>query len=300
MRERLSEKERSMIKTILVPATGRETDVATFATALHVARSFTAHLDVLHVRLDTTEVAVAMAADIGGGGALAPQLIEQLEREVHEREVNAHRIFSAFCVREGLTVAASPVQGTTRPSTQWHVETGQEPRWLTAYGMTSDLIVVSRGSGNDVTLRSILEAVLLETGRPLLIPGAAAPSAAMFDRIAIGWKPTPEAARAVALAMPLLARAKGIVVMTVAEEERLRDDADRLMRSLAWHGCTVTAERLSPGPHNAVDALLAAASAKAGLLVMGGYGHSRLREWVFGGFTERVLADAPLPVLMAH
>jgi nucleotide-binding universal stress UspA family protein len=289
-----------MIKTILVPATGSETDVATFATALQVARSFAAHLDVLHVRLDTTEVAVAMAADIGGGGALSGQLIEQLEREVREREADARRIFSAFCVRENLTVTVSPAVRTTGPSTQWHVETGQEARWLAAYGMTSDLIVVSRGSGDDVTLRSMLETVLLETGRPLLIPSAAAPSAAMFDTIAIAWKPTPEAAHAVAFAMPLLARAKEIVVMTVAEEEGRRDDSNRLARSLAWHGCVVSTERLKPGSHNAAQTLLTAASGRAGLLVMGGYGHSRLREWVFGGFTERALSDAPLPVLIAH
>ena len=93
-----------MIKTILVPAIGSKTDVATFETALQVARSFSAHIDVLHVRLDTTEVAVAMASDIGGGGALAPQLIDQLEQEVRDREANAHRVFSEFCAREGLSI----------------------------------------------------------------------------------------------------------------------------------------------------------------------------------------------------
>ena len=61
-----------MIKTILVPATSNETDMATFAAGLQIARSFAAHLDVLHVRLDTVEVAVAMAADIGGGGSVPP------------------------------------------------------------------------------------------------------------------------------------------------------------------------------------------------------------------------------------
>jgi nucleotide-binding universal stress UspA family protein len=289
-----------MIKTILLPATGNETDVATFAAALQVGRSFAAHLDVLHVRLDTVEVAVAMAADIGGGGSVPPGLIEQLEQEVGEREARAHRIFSEFCAREGLTLASSPADGRTKPSAQWHVETGQEPRWMAAYGTTADLIVASRGSGDDFTSRSILEAVLLETGRPLLIPSAGAPGVMMAEKIAIAWKPTPEAARAVALAMPFLARAKEIVVMTVEEEEGRRDDADRLVRSLAWHGLSATVVRLTPGPHGAAETLLAAASSKAGLLVMGGYGHSRLREWVFGGFTQRILAEAPLPVLIAH
>lgn len=288
-----------MIKTILVPAIGNETDVAAFAVALRAARSFAAHLDVLHVRLDTIEAAVVMTAD-GGGGALSSGLIEQLEQEVHDRETRAQRIFSEFCARNDLTITASPAEGRTMPSAQWHVETGQEPRWMAAYGTTADLIVASRGSGDDAALRSILETVLLESGRPLLIPGAAAPAVMMAEKIAIAWKPTPEAARAVALAMPFLTRAKEIVVMMVEEEEGRRDDADRLARNLAWHGLAATVERLTPGAHGAAETLLAAVSTKAGLLVMGGYGHSRLREWVFGGFTQRVLADAPLPVLIAH
>ena len=83
-----------MIKTILVPAIGNETDVASLATALQVERTFAAHLDVLHVKLDLVEVAIAMAGDIGNGGALTSGMIEQLEREVGEREARAHR---AFC-----------------------------------------------------------------------------------------------------------------------------------------------------------------------------------------------------------
>jgi len=290
-----------MIKTILVPATGNETDVATFGSGLQIARIFAAHLDVLHVRLDTVEVAVAMTADAGGGGALSPGILEQLEQEVAERETKTQRVFTEFCARQGLDIITAPAQGMTKPSAQWHVETGQEPRWMAAYGMTADLIVASRGASDDAAERSILEAVLLETGRPLLIPSAAAPPVAISDKIVIAWKPTPQAARAVALAMPFLARAKEIIVMTVEEEEGRRDDADRLVRSLAWHGFSATAQRLTPGSHGAAEALLtAAASVKAGLLILGGYGHSRLREWVFGGFTQRVLTDAPLAVLVAH
>ncbi len=289
-----------MIKTILVPATGYETDVANFSAALGIARMFGAHLDVLHVRLDTIEAAVAMTADAGGGGALTPGLINQLEEEVREGETRAQHLFAEFCARESLDIATDPAGGKTNPSAQWHVETGLEPRWIAAYGVTADLIVASRGTSDDSGVRSILEAVLLETGRPLLIPSASAASAALSDKIAIAWKPTPQAARAVALAMPFLDLAKEIVVMTVEEEPGRRDDADRLVQSLAWHGFAATVERLTPGPRGAADTLLAAASAKAGLLILGGYGHSRLREWVFGGFTQRVLADAPLPVLIAH
>jgi nucleotide-binding universal stress UspA family protein len=122
---------------------------------------------------------------------------------------------------------------------------------------------------------------------------------AAAKRVAIAWKPTREAARATASALPFLARATEVVVLTV-EEEAAADEADRLVRNFAWHGLAARAERLPPGPEGAAATLLAAAQQRADLLVMGGYGHGRLREWVFGGFTEQVLTDAPLPVLIAH
>ena len=170
---------------------------------------------------------------------------------------------------------------------------------MVRYGLAADLIVAPRG-GDEVLSRSVLEAVLLETGRPLLIP-AAIPIPATFERIAIAWKATPQSARAVALAMPFLARAKEVVAMTVEEQSEERtDESERLVRNLAWHGLAARIERLAPGAEGAAATLLAAARDSADLLVMGGYGHNRLREWVFGGFTQQVLVDAALPVLIAH
>jgi nucleotide-binding universal stress UspA family protein len=170
---------------------------------------------------------------------------------------------------------------------------------MATYGVAADLIVAPRATAEDVVARSILETVLLESGRPLMIPAISAMPAS-FERIAIAWKPTPQAARAVAAAMPFLARAKEVVVITVEEPEAGSHEADRLVRNLAWHGIAATTASLKPGPTGAGATLLAAARDRADLLVMGGYGHSRLREWVFGGFTQLVLADAPLPVLIAH
>ena len=294
-----------MIKTILVPATGGDRDAATFAAAYSVAQAFLAHLVVLHVRFDPVSLAVAMTTDVGTG-ALTPGLIERLEQDAAEREAKAHDGFMRFCGGAGLAVAnVPPAAGAPAAvSAEWHVESGEEPRWMTTYGIAADLIVAPRAVGDeDSAARSILEAVLLGTGRPLLIPATAALPAA-FERIAIAWKPTREAARAMALAMPFIGRAKEIVVIAVDEpgEERTTagDETDRLMRNLAWHGLAARAERLQPGADGAAATLLASARERADLLVMGGYGHSRLREWVFGGFTQLVLADAPLPVLIAH
>ena len=288
-----------MIKTILVPATGSETDIATFTAALRVAQIFTAHIDAIHVRIDPVTTLVSMTTE-GSGGVMIGGLVEQLEQDVREREAKARRIFMEFCERERLSITAAPAEAGANPSAQWHVETDEEPLWMTKYGLAADLIVASRGTTDDANGRSTLEAVLVQTGRPLLIPGVGAPSVEMADRIAIAWKPTPQTARAVAAAMPFLARAKEIVVMTVQEEEGRRDDADRLVRNLEWHGLKAVARQLKPDARGAAETLLAAATGKVGLLVMGGYGHSRLREWVFGGFTQQLLAGAPVPVLMVH
>ncbi len=291
-----------MIKTILVAATGNEADAAAFAAALSIARPFAAHLDVLHVRLDAASIAAAMITDAGSGG-LTSGLIERFEQDAREREVKAKDIFTRFCTEAGVAVSGVPTpERVSEPTAQWHVEVGEEPRWMTSYSMGADLIVAPRPSGEEFLARSTLEAVLFDAGRPLLIPAAPIPRAmpASFERVAIAWKPTPQAARAVALAMPFLMRAKEILVVTVAEQPEERDETDRLVRNLAWHGLTVRAERLKSGAEGAAATLLAAADAKADLVVMGGYGHSRLREWVFGGFTEEVLGGAPLPVLIAH
>lgn len=288
-----------MIKTILVAATGSDSDTATFGAALAIARPFAAHLDVLHVRLDPVSVAVAMTTD-AGAGALAAGLIAQLEEDASAREKKAQDIFTRFCAGAGLAVTSAP---TPALSAEWHVEIGEEPHWMATYAIAADLIVTPRATGEAATPRATLEAVLLESGRPLLIPAATA-MPADFERIAIAWKPTSQAARAIASAMPFLSRAREIVVITVEEEgagdPAEREEADRLVRNLAWHGLPATTQRLNPGPEGAAATLLAGAGERADLLVMGGYGHSRLREAMFGGFTERVLAGAPLPVLMAH
>ena len=117
----------------------------------------------------------------------------------------------------------------------------------------------------------------------------------------IAWKAAPEAARAVTAAMPFLAIAKQIQILTVAEEQGVSDEeAARLVTNLRRHGLQASARHLQPDPRGAADTLLTAAGEQAALVVMGAYGHSRLREWIFGGFTQHVLRGAEVPVLMMH
>jgi nucleotide-binding universal stress UspA family protein len=287
-----------MIKTILVPATGGDSDNAVFVSALAVARGFGAHLEFLHVRPDAAAMAVSMAAD-GGGATMVGSLITRLEEEADARETRANQLFQGLCEREGLALCDDP-PAPSGPSARWFRQIGSEPYWVAEYGRAADLVIIGRpGEDEGVSLETI-ERALVDSGRPLLIPPAS-PLATLPETIAIAWKATREAARAVTAALPFLLIAKQIVIMTVAEDKHApEEEAARLMAGLRWHGVPVSVRHLQPDRHGAADTLLAAACEHAALLVMGGYGHSRLREWIFGGVTLSVLRSAEVPVLMAH
>jgi nucleotide-binding universal stress UspA family protein len=287
-----------MIKAILAPATGSNTDAAVFSAALAVAKKFAAHIDLLHVRVDAAAMAATMAAD-GGGAVMVSGLVERIDEEAEQREDRAKASFQSFCDRERLGIADAPA-GQTGPTAQWLRQVGDEPYWIAEHGRSADLLVIGRAGDSEGVSVETIEAALLGSGRPVLIP-AAGPLVALPETVVIAWKAAPEAARAVTAAMPLIATAKRVLIVTVAEEMGLSDqEGARLMASLRWHGLDVSTRHLQPGISGAAGTLLDAARDEAALVVMGAYGRSRLREWVFGGFTHHVLRGAEVPVLMMH
>jgi nucleotide-binding universal stress UspA family protein len=287
-----------MIKTILVPATGSDLVIAVFRSALTVARAFAAHLEVLHVKVDATAIAATMAAD-AGGGATVVGLVDQIEEEAGRREAKASQTFQEFCAREQLVLADTPIaQGA--PSAQWLRQIGDQAYWVAELGRSADLLIIGRRTDDPGVSVDTIKTALFGSGRPVLTSPATA-LAALPETIIIAWKATPEAARAVGAAMPLLSTAKQILIVTVAEDQGLSDEEGaRLLTSLRWHGFNVSMRRLPPGPQGAAGTLLAAAAEQAALVVMGAYRHSRLRQWIFGGFTRPVLRGAEVPVLMMH
>ena len=287
-----------MIKTILVAATGNQADDVVFTSALAAARAFNAHLDFLHVRVDAGTVAAAMATD-GSGAAMVSGLVERIDEEATRREDAARQLFQRFCERERLAIEDTPA-GRQNPTAQWLRQTGDEAYWVREYGRAAALLVVGHPADDQGISIDTIEAALVGTGRPVLVVPAT-PLVSLPETIVIAWKAAPEAARAVTAAMPLLSKAKQILIVTVAEEEGLSDEEGaRLMTALGWHGLNASTRHLRPDRLGAADTLLAAAAEQSALVVMGAYGHSRLREWIFGGFTEHVLRGAAVPVLMMH
>lgn len=289
-----------MIKAILVPASGSGGDDVVFASALAVARAFDAHIDFLHVRVDAAAMAATMAQD-GSGAAMITGLVDRIDDEASQREEKARHAFQRFCERERLAIAEAPTPGAgPGPTAQWLREVGGEAHWVVEHGRSADLLVIGRPRGDEAVSLDTIERALLGSGRPMLIPPTVG-LATLPETVVIAWKPAPEAARAITAAMPLLHTAKQVAIMTVAEERGPSDDESaRLMTALRWHGLNASTRHLQPERTGAADTLLAAARTEGSLVVMGAYGHSRMREWIFGGFTERVLRGAEVPVLMMH
>jgi nucleotide-binding universal stress UspA family protein len=288
-----------MIRNILVPSTGSDSDTTVFGSALAVARAFGAHLEFLHIRVDALSIG-SIVSNEATSAKLIAELIERMEGEANQRERKAKQVFESFCQGEGLAISETPA-GAPSVTAAWLREVGSEPYCVTEYARAADLLVIGRPSDVEETSFETLEAALLNAGRPILIP-AATPIAGPPDTVVIAWKSTQEAARAVTAAMPFLSIAQHIEIITVVEDESGSEEAGaaRLTANLRWHGFPVSLRHLQPDVNGAAETLLTAARERSALLVMGGYGHSRLREWIFGGFTRRVLRGAEVPVLIAH
>jgi nucleotide-binding universal stress UspA family protein len=149
----------------------------------------------------------------------------------------------------------------------------------------------------------IIEAALFQSGRPVIVVPYIQRAGLKLDRIMVCWDGGRTAARAIGDAVPFLARAKAIDIIIVATEQGRKDElpgAD-MGQHLARHGVKVEVKRLVAGDTDVPNLLLShAADSAADLMVMGGYGHSRLREFILGGTTRAILQSMTLPVLMSH
>lgn len=164
-----------------------------------------------------------------------------------------------------------------------------------------DFILIGAEAGNP-TSRSTAEAVIFGAGRPsILLPDRY--EVAAIDHVAIAWDGTRVAARALGDALPILQRAKRVSILTVLDEKPLKesDAGERLTGSLRSRGLPAEMVPIrAAGRPIAVTLQLHAIEKGANLLVMGGYGHSRVRDFMLGGATQGVLSDPLLPVLISH
>jgi nucleotide-binding universal stress UspA family protein len=169
----------------------------------------------------------------------------------------------------------------------------------------ADLIVMLRpGEAAEAGVRkSVFEGVLFGSGRPLLLTPPDWVKGAIGRNIVIGWNGSRESARAVADAAPFLERADKITIVTVgaAEHQRAMDDVNDLLGHFTRRGQKAEVRVIGDlGFGESATLFAEAVASRADLLVMGGYGRSRLGEFIFGGVTRETSKIASIPVLMSH
>lgn len=169
---------------------------------------------------------------------------------------------------------------------------------LLTYARTADLAILGK---SEAGAGSMVHDLLFGSGVPVVVVPRSAPRE-VGRHVAVAWNGSREAARAVNDAMPILERAAKVTVLCVDPQRgRNESPAGDLIRHLGYHDVEARAESIVRGGLSVGDALIARlADFGADLLVMGGWGHSRLREFVLGGVTKRILEQTSVPVLMSH
>jgi len=285
------------IKSILVPLNGLEAARPALEAAFTVALELNAHVDVLHVRPDPRD-AVPILGE-GVSGALIEEIMDVAEKESKDRGARARAMFEECRNARGIAVSADPVTG--KATVSWREETGREDEVITMRGRLSDLIAVSRPTEDtDIATTMTLNAALFDTGRPVLV---APPkfSGSLGTRVAISWNGSAEAARAIGAGMPLIMRAKQVVVLTAVGETPSAPAVPEMLTYLSWHGVKAETHALSSVNKIVGDVLLKECAALGvDLLVMGAYTRNRLRQMILGGVTRHVLEHATIPLFMAH
>jgi nucleotide-binding universal stress UspA family protein len=288
-----------MIRTIFVPTSGSFTDEPVFATALAAARALAAHVDFYHVRVSADQAAHAPRVDLCVGAALPVALQVLGENTEHLSEV-ARAHVTAFCDRHAMAVREMP-ERMPSVSASFLEEQDHARDRMVFHARHSDLVVMGRPSHIDYMPSCLIEDILMECGRPILIAPDYSPKT-LTGTVVVGWKEAPNCARALSAAYPLLAQAGKVILLNLAERGAgIPASLEHLAQRLKWHGMSVETQNVASSAHSLTyEVSRAADELHADLLVVGGFGHRRLRETLLGGVTQSLLKHAGLPVFMMH
>lgn len=184
-------------------------------------------------------------------------------------------------------------------------ETALWDRAVVAHAQLSDIVVLRRASETEHTRRALAEAVLMQSGRPVLLTPPGWKRARSWERVVIGWNAKREAVRAINDAMPFLRAAEQVIVATIdalpTPSGHGQAPGRDLAAFLARRGVDVELRNVDGIGRTEARALLDEAIAvNAGMIVMGGYGHTRAAEFVFGGVTRELMLNSPIPLLLSH
>jgi nucleotide-binding universal stress UspA family protein len=188
--------------------------------------------------------------------------------------------------------------------TEWRAGIASPTEFLVREARAADLVIIGRDQVPGDLYRTLDKgAMILKIGRPVLVVPSGVDSL-KADRVVIGWKDTREARRAVRDSLPLMREASSVAIVEIVEsgdEKQAQAHIEDVAAFLARHRVSVTAKTtacVAGSPH--AELIRVAQEMNADLIVAGGYGHSRLGEWIFGGVTQGLLASSPVCCLLSH
>ncbi|AXK71047.1 universal stress protein [Lysobacter sp. TY2-98] len=279
-----------MIRDILLALTDTASDEVALEAAVSLAQSTDARLTVA-VPLDRP---LATVASYG----VTPVVLEQsltLQRDTAE----------ARAVRFRETLKSRDIVFDVHVA---EAHTAAVPHLLALEARYADLVVVAAAgpkTADTPALHAAFATLLFESGRPVLTIPHDGDVRFPIRRAAVAWRPTPEAARAVHDALPLLPKGAHVDVLVIepmlGDRDHGQEPGADIAAHLARHGLEVSVQ-VHPTARGGVgnDLLLTAVESRSDLIICGGYGHSRAREWAFGGATRELLWRSHVPVLFSH
>jgi nucleotide-binding universal stress UspA family protein len=273
-------------KTILVHVDAGKSAPARLKLSADLGGRFGAHVIGLHVRRPFQAPAFTDA------GPAMDSLYRTYENAAKADEALA-------------TAAFRDLIGSTSLSSEWRVTDGLAEEIVAAHARYADLVIVGQSEPDDATTTpsDLAETVVIASERPVLIVPHIGVTKPPGKTVLLCWNGTREAARAVTGALPILKKADKVIILLVDP----RSDGDpegpgvRVATWLARHGVKAIVKRDTAGDSDVGGVILSrAADQDADLIVMGLYGHSRMREWVLGGASRTLLASMTVPLLVAH
>jgi nucleotide-binding universal stress UspA family protein len=222
------------------------------------------------------------------------------ERFIKEQDAAAKQAADAAVERLGFEIRR---EGVSWDSHQISVSADEAPGRFAEIARAFDLAVVPQAEPESGSVDDLIaQAALFQSGHPTLVVPYIQTAPFKLDRAAVLWDGSASATRAIVGAMPFLHRAQTIDLVSIVGERDLRQELGNadMRRHLSRHGLNVVPKR--PQMMNDITATILnyAAESAPDLLVMGGYGHSRFREFVLGGATRGILERMTVPTLMSH
>jgi nucleotide-binding universal stress UspA family protein len=259
---------------------------------------------------DAVDLAAALGAKVSAiacevkisapGSPLGNYLLDipaMVAAEINESATNVQQLLAAF-------QDAAEKRGVFREQISEQCLTSEVPDVFIEYARLRDLTIVPVPEGDCID-QWYAESIIFGSGRPTVVLPHTRKRTGSFalDTVIVAWDFSRPATRAVADAMPILEKAKRVCVLTVAKEKVIdtRRSGAELAKHLARHGVDVVLDEVDAKGRGIGEVFEAHVTYRnANLLIMGAYGHSRIREFILGGATKRMLAGPPVPVFLSH